>query len=533
MTEVKAQGRNNAQLFLSGLDSIRISLKIPGMEVAVMKEDSTLLNDGLGYADLKNKIKVTPNTTFRIASITKTFTSTLIMQLVEQGKLYLQTPISKFGIELGEPNITVKNLLTHTSEIEPGKYYQYNGYRYGKLGQVIEKASGIPFYQLLMQNIVKPLNMNFTAPGLPIHDSLFKFDVYTKNYPEMLPFFENSFSHLAKAYDVNDKGEIVETQYLDEFGAFGGLATDVTDLLKYSKAIDSNEFVSAKTQQEIFTANRTTNGETTPYGLGWFTQNYKGIDFYWHYGQTQGESGLFVKVPSMKLTLAVLTNSIKLSSPFPLGDGDLLMSPVGQLFYKCFVNKDDAVFGIDFSQTINEIRKEIKKHFKSEYKDFYNKEIISEATIDNFKGDTASAKKLYNLYAELNFKNIRIRKYNSILAQINYVGINQEISKKFVLKKSTKIQITGIGENCSGDFKSWCDYGWIEDTAGKIIWQMQAQPAVPAGGAVKNQKVETVITLLAGTYILKYKSDSGHAYDNWDSLPPDNFIWGITLSLID
>jgi len=62
---------------------------------------------------------------------------------------------------------------------------------------------------------------------------------------------------------------------------------------------------------------------------------------------------------------------------------------------------------------------------------------------------------------------------------------------------------------------------------------MQAQPAVPAGGAVKNQKVETVITLLAGTYILKYKSDSGHAYDNWDSLPPDNFIWGITLSLID
>ena len=78
----------------------------------------------------------------------------------------------------------------------------------------------------------------------------------------------------------------------------------------------------------------------------------------------------------MKLTLAVLTNSIKLSSPFPLGDGDLFMSPVGQFFYKCFVNKDNAVSGIDFSQPINEIRKEIKEHFKSEYKDFYNKEII-------------------------------------------------------------------------------------------------------------------------------------------------------------
>src|SRR5580693_6978814 len=138
ITEVKAQERNTAK-FLSGLDSIRISLKIPGMAVAVMKEDSILLNGGLGYADVKNKVKVTPKTTFRIASITKTFTSTLIMQLVEQGKLDLQDPISKFGIDLGDPRITVRNLLTHTSEIEPGKYYQYNGYRYGKLGQVIEK----------------------------------------------------------------------------------------------------------------------------------------------------------------------------------------------------------------------------------------------------------------------------------------------------------------------------------------------------------------------------------------------------------
>ena len=115
---------------------------------------------------------------------------------------------------------------------------------------------------------MKPLNMNFTAPGLPIDDSLFNFDIYTKYDPGMLPFFANSFSHLAKAYDVNDKGEIVEIQYLDEFGAFGGLATTVTDILKYSKSIDNNEFVSATTQQEIFTPNRTTNGEKTPYGVG-------------------------------------------------------------------------------------------------------------------------------------------------------------------------------------------------------------------------------------------------------------------------
>ena len=105
----------------------------------------------------------------------------------------------------------------------------------------------------------------------------------------------------------------------------------------------------------------------------------------------------------------------------------------------------------------------------------------------------------------------------------------RKFQKKFVLTNLTKIKIEGIGENCSGDFKSWCDYGWIEDSNGQIIWQMQGQPAVSAGGAIKNQRVEAVITLPSGTYTLKFKSDSGHAYDNWDSLPPDNFVWGITL----
>lgn len=123
----KAQRTNNLQLFLAGIDSIRSSLKIPGMAVAVAKDDSIVLEGGLGYADLKHHIPVTPNTTFRIASITKTFTSTIIMQLVEQGKIKLETPIAVYGVDFGNPRITVKNLLTHTSEGEPGSFYQYNG----------------------------------------------------------------------------------------------------------------------------------------------------------------------------------------------------------------------------------------------------------------------------------------------------------------------------------------------------------------------------------------------------------------------
>ncbi|HMG68234.1 MAG TPA: serine hydrolase, partial [Chitinophagaceae bacterium] len=345
----------------------------------------------------------------------------------------------------------------------------------------------------------------------------------------MMPFFETAFTNLAKPYDSDKNGNITETTYFDEFGTSGGLTTSVIDLLKYSRAIDRNQFVSAQTQKLIFTPDKTKNGGISPYGLGWFTQSYKGIDFYWHYGQTQGESGLFVKVPSMRLALAVLTNSVRLSSPFPLGDGDLFTSPIGELFYKYFVDKKIALSGIDFSQPVIKIKQEITENFDGDYKDFYDKEIISQATIYNSKGDTLKARDLYDLYASLNFSKNNTTQSNSIVADISHVGINQEVSKKFILKKATKLKVTGVGENCSNDLKSWCDYGWIEDGKGKIIWQMQSQPATSAGGALKNQKVETVITLPAGAYTLKYKSDWAHAYNNWDSLPPDDFVWGIVL----
>jgi len=186
------RNRDLDHLFLL-LITIREKLKIPGMAAAVTEGDSILFAKGFGYSDIKNHIRATENTTFRVASVTKTFTSTLIMQLVEQGKLDLNSPISKYGLDLGNPQITVKNLLTHTSEGEPGTHYQYNGYRYGKLGPVIEIASGLPFYQLLMEKIIQPLGMTSTAPGI----SLFNYFTYMQRRKDLQPFFEKTFTYLA------------------------------------------------------------------------------------------------------------------------------------------------------------------------------------------------------------------------------------------------------------------------------------------------------------------------------------------------
>ena len=219
-----------------------------------------------------------------------------------------------------------------------------------------------------------------------------------------------------------------------------------------------------------------------------------------------------------------------MSIPFPLGDGDLFMSPVGQLLYKYIINEDRDFSVINYSLPIPVIRQVLEKQKEGKYTDFYNKELIVQATLCNSRGDTTRAKELYQLYGDLNFKNTGSLIKEEIITFIKAAGINQTLSKHFTLPAATKLKVFGTGENCSADFSSWCDYGWIEDSTGRTVWQMQGQPATHAGGAVKNQHVEASIELPAGSYTLKYKSDSGHAYNNWDSLPPEDFFWGIILS---
>ena len=74
------------------------------------------------------------------------------------------------------------------------------------------------------------------------------------------------------------------------------------------------------------------------------------------------------------------------------------------------------------------------------------------------------------------------------------------------------------------------DYGWIEDAAtGKPVWQMKESDTRHAGGAGKNRLVDAVVTLPAGRYRLRYKSDDSHSFDNWNALPPEINFWGVAV----
>jgi CubicO group peptidase (beta-lactamase class C family) len=150
------------------LEKLRQELKIPAYSAAIVKDQKLLWAKGFGYADVENKIPATEHTPYHLASLTKTFASTILMQLVQEGKIKLDDPVSKYGITLESDGvIRVRHLLSHTSEGNPGEQYRYNGNRFGELDKVIQGATGKSFSELLIANILDPLGMNETAPNVP------------------------------------------------------------------------------------------------------------------------------------------------------------------------------------------------------------------------------------------------------------------------------------------------------------------------------------------------------------------------------
>src|SRR5215208_7465241 len=107
--------------FESRLDGLRMQSKIPGMVAGIVKDGQTMWIKSYGYENIETGKAVTSSTIFHLASLTKTFASTVIMQLVKENKINLNDPVAKYGVLLNElDTVRVIHLLTHTSEGTPG-----------------------------------------------------------------------------------------------------------------------------------------------------------------------------------------------------------------------------------------------------------------------------------------------------------------------------------------------------------------------------------------------------------------------------
>src|ERR1044071_7064769 len=142
--------------------------------------------------------------------------------------------------------------------------------------------------------------------------------------------------NMAQPYELDKSFNPVKGKYPTHVSASAGLMSSVLDMAKYDIAIDQHRFIKQETQQLAFTPAVSTKGETLPYGLGWFTQNYKGTRLIWHYGYWTCNSSLILKVPDRNITFTIMANTDNLSRPTDLGAGDVTTSPVGLEFLKIF-----------------------------------------------------------------------------------------------------------------------------------------------------------------------------------------------------
>jgi CubicO group peptidase (beta-lactamase class C family) len=305
--------------------------KHPGASVMVIKDGKVVLERSYGLANLATGEKVTPDTNFRLASVTKQFTAAAVSILAKQKKLAYGDLITKYFPELAEiaHGVTLKHLLTHTSglpeydrllpdndktqisdrdvlklllkqkpiEGKPGTRYAYNNTGYALLALVIEKVSKKSFADFLQQNIFSPLGMTSTLVYSKTAAIAHRAYGYSGEY--------DSFAAADQARDTAVLGD-------------GGVYSSTRDLAKWISGLENNTVLDAKQLAECTSEAVKTTTPGLSYGLGWRITDFNGEKLVFHTGTTSGFKNVVMWVPSRKLAVVVLTNR-KQGEPLTLG----------------------------------------------------------------------------------------------------------------------------------------------------------------------------------------------------------------------
>ncbi len=293
------------------------------MVAGIEKNGQITWTKSYGFENKESSKPVSNATIFHLASLTKTFASTVIMQLVKENKINLNDPVSKYGVNLTEQDtVRVIHLLTHTSEGKPGTNYIYNGDRFALLSNVIQSATGKSFHQLATERIMQPLGLNSTAPSnmqLAAQDG---FDTVLLK------------TNTAQGYSSNGKDRV---NYPPGVSTAAGFISNILDMLNYARAYDESLLLTDDLKAKVFSPMISNSGKTLPYGLGWFVQEIEGVKVTWHYGYWVGMSSLIIRIPDKKISFVLMANSDMLSAPYPLGNGNLTVSPYAMEFLKSYV----------------------------------------------------------------------------------------------------------------------------------------------------------------------------------------------------
>jgi len=305
--------------------------KVPGVAVAIVNKGQVIAK-GYGFANLEHQVPVTDETIFQSGSLAKMFTATAVMLLVEDGKLSLSDPVTKFFKDAPEAwrGISVRHLLNHTSgipeyttstfnyredyteeelarfayqqelEFPAGSRWKYCNTGYALLGIIIHKASGQFYGEVLAERVFKPVGMRTTR---------------VISEADIIPHRAAGY-HLVKA-EIKNQDWIAPSLCTT---ADGSLYWSLKDLLAWDAAVKRRAVLKEESWHEVLSPARLNSGKTYPYGMGWFLDERGGKPLQSHGGAWQGFKTQFSRFLGDDLDIIVLANLAE-AKPARLVDG--------------------------------------------------------------------------------------------------------------------------------------------------------------------------------------------------------------------
>lgn len=295
----------------------------PGACVLAVDDGKVVFQQGFGVASVDTKAPCTPQTNFRMASVSKQFTAAAILLLVDQGKLSLDDTLDKFfpGCPDYGKKITVRQLLTHTSGLpdyeelipkgttlqlddldvvqmlldaqeplfEPGSKWQYSNSAFVLLGMIVEIAAEQPFHQFMASEVFAPLEMNDTL-------------IYQRGLNEVT---NRAFGHELK----DGKWLLADQSVTSATRGDGCVYTSHEDYLKWLSAHANRKLLSSKSHDAMFSPQAKTTRDESSYGYGWFLDEYRDEPRIHHNGDSRGFRLCVQTFPERKAAIVLQFNS--------------------------------------------------------------------------------------------------------------------------------------------------------------------------------------------------------------------------------
>jgi|SRR5829696_1702945 len=319
----------------SYLEALRLQVGIPGMSAAVLKDGDIVWEKGYGFQNTATRERATPDTPYLVGDMSSTLAAVLLLQCVEQRRMTLDDPMTRYQLTSPEPDATLRGLLSHASPPGVREPFTYGPERYAHLTAVMEWCAPQQYRKSVAHRLLNRLGMTDSVPGTDLADPAMTLpeDLFE---PEQIARYRSVLQRIAVPYKVSGRTRADRTDLpLVPITAAGGLVSTVRDLAKFDDALDDRLLLQNETLAAAWNPTFDRAGQATPMGLGWFVQFHRGERVVWHFGNVPNAySSLILKLPAKGITFILLANSDGLSNSFQLPAGDVTRSLFATVFLK-------------------------------------------------------------------------------------------------------------------------------------------------------------------------------------------------------